>query len=245
MSDNSPARPWYNNCNFSGSMSDAKWEGVKDKFYASFPITDEKVEWELLFSKEQKEKEERHERERLNMLKRRKKFKIKPKKDTSQTKMKAFFAQKTNKDGYPMHHCRYHPELKEHIYVPPGYGRPCIRGIKPALFEAFCHHCMLAPCVTEHYHYDASQYAIDMTKDLKVDVPNSVLRAGTAVFLQKKHCKLFKQRYSKKMPVLTCINEHVSFWSHGCDPSSDEESDDGCDPSSDEESNDSEQEAEL
>ena len=212
-------------------MSDEQWERVQDKFYASFPITDEMAGRDCLFPREQKEKEEL-----INKVKKTKKFRIKPKKDTSQTKLKSFFAQKTNKDGYPMQHCRYHPELKEYIYVPPGYGGPpCVLGQKPALFEAFCHHCRLAPCLTDAYHYDASNYAKDLTKDSKADAPNSVVRAGTAVFLQKKHCKLFKKRYNKKMPLLTCIHEHVSFWSHGCGPSSDEESDSSCNYESSEE----------
>ena len=202
-------------------MSDEQWERVQDKFYASFPITDEMAGRDRLFPKEQKEEEER-----LHRAKKTKKFRIRPKKDTSQTKLKSFFSQKTNKDGYPLHHCRYHPELKVYIYVPPGYGEQSILEQKP-VFENFCHHCMLAPCLTETYHYNASNYAKEMTKDPKADVPNSMLRAGTEVFLQKIHCKLFKKRYSKKMPVLTCVKEHVTFWSHGCGLSSDEESDSG------------------
>jgi TatA/E family protein of Tat protein translocase len=170
---------------------------------------------------EQKEKEER-----INKVKKHKKFRLLSKKDTSQKKLHNFFSQKTNKDGYPLHHCRYHPELKEYIYIPPGYGRPYDSNRQPALFESFCNHCMLAPCLTDHLHYDAQKYAKDMAKkDAKVDVPNSELRASTAVFLQTKHCKLFKKRYSKKLPILTCINEHVKFFSHGCGLSSDEESD--------------------
>ena len=110
-------------------MSDEQWEELQEKFYTKQPITKEREEWDRLFSKAALEKQERQKEEKKKEEKARKKrarMKIRAqqrREDKSQTKLTTFFAKKTNEDGYPLKHCKYHPDFKRHIYVPPGYER--------------------------------------------------------------------------------------------------------------------------
>ena len=202
-------------------MSDEQWEELQEKFYTKQPITREREEWDRLFSKEALEKHERQREEKKKEEKTRKKkarMKIRAqqrREDKSQTKLTAFFAKKTNDDGFPLKHCKYHPDFKRHIYVPPGYGRtPQSTSAKDpsekkGVFCEFCCHCLLSPCVAERFFDEAWDLSSNICKESKRTLRNFVIREQLTVFLQKKHDKLFKKRYSKKRPVLACIRRCV------------------------------------
>ena len=218
------------------SSRDEHWEDVLENFYGSEAEPEESATWDRLFKKNADKEEQK-----MKPKKKKTKVKVKkePKHSRGQTKLPSFFATKTNDDGYPMHHCKFHPELQRHVYIPPDYGCEKHHLRKPDLFGRFCYHCMLSPCVAEHYHYEAFEFSVKMAKSSKYKTLKSVVRRETELFLQKKHCKLFKKRFSKKREVLKCIRNHVAevipvYGKDDNDSSTEEDTDEDTDESDEE-----------
>ena len=190
-------------------LSDKQWDCIENKLFA-----EREERWarnsQLLDGKKPANNNKKTSKGPSVPRKKKSRMKIKLKRvDPMQMKIKTFFLTKNNDDGYPLHLCKYHPALKEYVYVPPGYlGEGLLR--QKWDHTKFCNHCRLAPCVTEQHYYDAFSHSYNMTKNSKTKIPNSVIRTETAEKLQKIHCKWFKKRYSKKRPVLTCILRHVN-----------------------------------
>ena len=189
-----------NNCYVAGSMTVAQRSRAMDRYYDSeHPMTADKEEWFSRFSETAASKPPCRTRK--------KKWTSKKKKPDPQPKINKVFAQKMNKDGFPMRFCKYRPEVGDFVYAPPGYGEITA---KKRLSCDFCHHCQLAPCLTEEFLGETHDKAIRL--ELYEDKEPQEVRRIIAEELQRKHCKLFKHRYNKRIKNRRCIEQYVHSW---------------------------------
>lgn len=189
-----------NNCYVAGSMTEAERSRAMDRYYnAEHPMTADKEEWFSRFSDTQTSKQP--------CPPRRKKWTSKKKKPNPQPKINKVFAQKLNKDGFPMRFCKYQPEVGDFVYAPPGYGEI---SAQKRLGCDFCHHCQLAPCLTQEFLGETHDKAIRL--ELYEDKEPPEVRKIIAEDLQRKHCKLFKHRYNKRTKNRRCIEKYVNSW---------------------------------
>lgn len=125
----------------------------------------------------------------------------KKRKPNPQTKLKNFFQQKENDDGYPMKFCAYEPLEERFVYRPPGYG------VGGRQTPRHCCSCHLKPCVVDEYRSETNECFFDLQITKKT--PGWQAQEKTSVFLHKKYCKAIKRRYLKKLKPPQCIVDRI------------------------------------
>jgi len=130
------------------------------------------------------------------------------KKKNPQPKIKTFFKEIMNDDGYPMKHCEYEPLVGYPVYRPPKYQIPNDRLIP----NYHCMDCGLKPCITEGFE----QEAYDLRRRLVHNEGVSTTEAHHEVldFWTEKHRLLMKKRKSKKNKPTKCML-HVAGYRYG------------------------------
>jgi hypothetical protein len=142
-----------------------------------------------------------------------KKKKKKParKKKNPQPKVKDIFPAKENEDGYPMKHCQYEPLEGRLVYRPSKYGSNFEEKNRIARATVcHCTSCHLKPCICDEFFEEAADTWAKTV--ITEDKPFSVGSQAVTEFLNKKYCKVFKRRYSKKHKPPDCITRHVLAW---------------------------------
>lgn len=173
----------------------------------------------LLLEEQEKARDALRNRKRANTRRK------KNKKPNPQKKVRQYFPTKKNVQGFPMRLCKYQPDEGEHMYQPPGYGVLYNSSLTRMAPATYCKGCQLQPCVTMEY----SDEMFTTGAQLVVADGKSEADAGAVISeaLQKRHCKLFKMRYSAKRSRPTkCISDFVSrhYWSQlGTEDESDSE----------------------
>lgn len=211
-----PARQGgFNNCHVAGSMSDKQWDDAMDRFYDSFPMTKERAQWYDLFHPSGGNKKAASPLRKKKPLSSKKTAQSKTKKTIPAKKNKAIqqpkksnpFAEKKNKQGFPMKFCKFQPEVGEFVYIPPSYGG---KAAEKDLTIRWCRHCKLSPCVTVEYYTEMCKKGSDMENYDEVEPAD--IRVAISEELQKRHCKLFQKRYTKRTKPVECVTKFVEWW---------------------------------
>ena len=128
-----------------------------------------------------------------------------------QTKMKQYFKDKQNEDGYPQKHCKFEPLEGRKVYRPPGHGtRFVARSIVGDLCTMdHCCSCHLKPCLVKEFSEECFNVCFSLDAD---GASNAETQAAVTAYLQKQYCRLFKFRYNKKHPPLSCVVNFVQKW---------------------------------
>lgn len=173
-------------------LNDDEREKYRDLIYAAEPMTAESEFYHAV----------RHANDpRPQDKDKKKKVTRKKKKGKQQKKIRTFFKQKENEDGYPLKHCTYEPSEKRQVYRPPGYGDNMDQKLP------HCCDCHLKPCVATVFYDESEAFLTDLHHDKGQTIPAAQI--ATTVFLHKKYCKVIKRRYLKKLQPPKCVTEVV------------------------------------
>ena len=167
------------------------------------------------------------EKAREAMMKRSSKKPQMARKKNPQQKIKSHFSTKKNQQGFPMHQCRYQPEEGKCMCHPPGHGSLFARD--PNRFmertPVHCKDCKLQPCLVKEHSLELNSKGAVLTileKKSEADTRAIILED-----LQKKHCGLFKRKFSvRRFKPTECMQNHVNFWHADTDEDSDSDGDD-------------------
>lgn len=146
------------------------------------------------------------------------------KKRNPQTKLKTYFAPKTNSAGYPMKHCKYQPDEGDFMYQPPWYGQryaqdPRSDGIRPV----YCRHCKLCPCLAREHQHEMTSLGHHL--DVYQNKQPHEIREALAYQLEMQRRLAFKLNCSAPMSQTQCVTDFVHFWYADVEDSGDEFSD--------------------
>ena len=142
-----------------------------------------------------------------------KKHPKKPKKHNPQTKLKQFFPTKLNYQGKPFHQCVYEQVVSDFVWVPPKYkdkidNVSTYYGVKWDMCEIkpiqLCLTCELKPCMASGCYNSIMDYSRVVEKEVGDD-NTALVKQKVAEKMMRDHCKLFGNRYSKKLPLLHCF----------------------------------------
>ena len=123
---------------------------------------------------------------------------IKKKRKSKQPKITAKFEMKISEDGYPLKDCEYEPLERKMVYRPKGYTEI----LRCPLRKHHCIDCHLKPCIVETFDDEVREKCRQMHREGKT--PNQIL-AHTKLFFSRKHCRLFKIRYTKQYQPPSCV----------------------------------------
>ena len=148
----------------------------------------------------------------------------KPRRKNPQRKIKNYFKDATNEDGYPLKHCEYEPEEGKMVYRPPNYGDE----YDSRLPRHHCECCHLKPCILVVHGKGASDACFQLDRKDDSASAEKIVAEGEKFFMRK-YCKYMKIRYSKKVPIPDCaqdrIDDFLYEWRLDKEDSSDEDSD--------------------
>ena len=121
-----------------------------------------------------------------------------------QRKIKSFFKDATNEDGYPLKHCEYEPEEGKMVYRPPNYGEE----YDSRLPRHHCECCHLKPCILVVHGKGATDACFQLDRKDDSASAEKIVAEGEK-FLMRKYCKYMKIRYSKKVPIPDCVQDRI------------------------------------
>ena len=194
----------YNNCNL---FAEEERDAAQSRLYASQKPTAESIYYYKCLDAMNEEKMEKARRDQKVAIAKApaKKKPAKKSNPNPQPKVKKYFNDKENEDGYPMKFCTFEPKEARFVYRPPGYPKP-----EHQYKAEHCCSCHLKPCITEVHGLDAQ----DHMNELHLEKKKTLLASEEAgiVLLHKLYCKLIKRRYLKKLQAPQCIMERVKVY---------------------------------
>ena len=143
----------------------------------------------------------------------------KKKNNNKQPKITAKFSWKLSEDGYPLKDCEFEPLENKMVYRPKGYSEIS----RCPLRKHHCIDCHLKPCIVETFDDDSRKMCAQWHREGKT--PNQIM-SQTRLFFSRKHCRLFKMRYTKNYIPPACVQEKLGDvrYVYFDDPSDDESS---------------------
>lgn len=149
--------------------------------------------------------------------------KIKPKKRNQEKKLRTYFPQKKNHQGFPMKDCKFQPSEGAYMYQPWWYGQsyatdPATEGMPPV----YCKHCKLSPCLAVESESNLSGLGIHMLEEHRQS-PRWV-RNDIAHRLEMKRRRVFQLDLFRGPMVHTqCVKDFCNIWFPDVEKESDEE----------------------